>query len=98
METPTDNQLHELAHKRVEFRSHLIVYFVVNAALWMIWYFTGRGYMWPIWPLGGWGIGLIFHYMFEYRTSKYLSEEEEYKKLKREMEEHQSKSGRMSAS
>jgi hypothetical protein len=48
MEPPTDNQLHEMAHKRVEFRIHLFVYCVVNAALWIIWYFTSRGYMWPI--------------------------------------------------
>lgn len=85
MQTLTDKQLHELAHKRVEFRTHLIVYFVVNAGLWLIWFFTYRGYMWPIWPTAGWGIGLIFHYLFEYRTSTLLSEEEEYQKLKKQM-------------
>lgn len=98
METPTDNQLHQMAHKRVEFRIHLFVYCVVNGALWIIWYFTGRGYMWPIWPLAGWGIGLIFNYIFDYRTSRYLSEEEEYKKLKREMDEHKGKPGSVSTS
>jgi hypothetical protein len=36
----------------------------------------------------GWGIGVVFHYMFDYRTARFLSEEEEYKKLKKEMEEH----------
>jgi hypothetical protein len=34
------------------------------------------------WPMGGWAIGLIFHYMFEYRNPKFLSEEE-FNKLKR---------------
>ena len=82
MQTLTDKQLHEMAKKRVEFRTHLVVYLVVNSFLWIIWYFTGQGYMWPIWPMAGWGVGLIFHYIFEYRTSKYFSEEEEYRKLK----------------
>ena len=85
MQALTDNQLHELARKRVEFRRHLVVYFVIISILWMIWFLTGAGYIWPIWPMAGWGIGVIFHYMFEYRSSSFLSEEEEYKKLKREM-------------
>jgi hypothetical protein len=89
MQVPTDTQLHEMARKRVEFRAHLFVYCFTNAALWIIWYFTGQGYMWPIWPLIGWGIGLVFHYVFDYRTSNLLSEEQEYKKLKEKMEQHE---------
>ena len=85
MQTLSDNQLHELARKRVEFRRHLVVYFVIISILWMIWFLTGAGYIWPIWPMAGWGIGVIFHYMFEYKSSSFLSEEEEYKKLKKEM-------------
>jgi hypothetical protein len=85
MKSPTDTQLHELARKRVDFRTHLVVYCLTNAALWIIWFFTGQGYVWPVWPMVGWGIGLLFHYMFEYRSPRFLSEEEEYKKLKKEM-------------
>ena len=85
MQTLSENQLHELARKRVEFRRHLVVYFVIISILWMIWFLTGAGYIWPIWPMAGWGIGVIFHYMFEYKSSSFLSEEEEYKKLKKEM-------------
>ena len=88
MKSPTDTQLRELAHKRVEFRSHLVVYCVIISVLWIIWYITGAGYIWPVWPMAGWGIGLIFHYLFNYRPSRFLSEEEEFKKLKREMEEY----------
>ena len=87
MQTPNDAQLHELARKRVDFRAHLIVYFVVIGALWLIWFFTGASYPWPIWPMTGWGIGVVFHYLFEYRTSRLLSEEEEFEKLKKRMQE-----------
>ena len=87
MRTPTDTQLHELARKRVEFRVHLVVYLVTNTALWIIWFVTSRGYVWPVWPMAGWGIGVVFHYLFEYHSSRFLSEEEEYEKLKRKMQE-----------
>lgn len=90
MEKLNDKQLYEQARKRVEFRRHFVVYFVINSMLWLIWYLTGSNYPWPIWPAAGWGIGLIFHYLFEYRSSKFFSEEQEFKKLKREMGEHQS--------
>lgn len=89
MQTITDTQLRELARKRVEFRIHLVVYCVTNAALWIIWYFTSGSYLWPIWPMAGWGIGLVFHYLFEYRSSRFLSEQEEYEKLKRKFEQRE---------
>jgi hypothetical protein len=85
MQTTTDQQLHELARKRVEFRRHLIVFLVINTTLWLIWWLTGEGYLWPVWPLAGWGIGLIFHYLFEYRNTRMLSEEQEYLRLKKEI-------------
>lgn len=86
MQPLTDAQLHELARKRVDFRTHLIVYAVIISFLWIIWYVTGQGYIWPVWPMAGWGIGIIFHYLFDYRASRYFSEEEEYQRLKKEME------------
>lgn len=86
MQPSTDTQLHELARKRVDFRRHLIVYFVINAALWSLWFVTGQGYPWPVWPMVGWGIGVIFHYLFDYRSSRLLSEDEEFRKLKRQTE------------
>lgn len=82
MQSVTDKQLHEQARKRVEFRSHLVVYCVVIGSLWGIWVLTSDGYPWPIWPSFGWGIGLVFHYLFEYRSSRLFSEEEEFKRLK----------------
>jgi hypothetical protein len=62
-----EEEIYKVARKRVEekkgFYSHLVTYIVVNAVLVLIWAFTGRGYPWFVWPLGGWGIGLIFHFL-----------------------------------
>ena len=88
MQTQFDRELHERARKRVEFRSHLIVYTVIISTLWMIWFLIGGSYIWPIWPMAGWGVGLLLHYLFEYRTSRFLSEEEEYQKLKKKIEQN----------
>jgi hypothetical protein len=87
MQTFTDSQLHELAKKRVEFRRHLIVYLVINTVLWLLWYITDSGYLWPIWPTAGWGVGLIFHYIFDYRASNLFSENEEYERLKKQVKQ-----------
>ena len=47
--------------KKAEFRTHLFVYIVVNAALVTIWVLTGAGFFWPMFPMLFWGIGVIFH-------------------------------------
>ena len=89
MQVSTDTKIREMARKRVDFRIHLVVYCVTNAALWIIWYFTGKGYLWPIWPMTGWGIGVVFNYLFDYRSFKSLWEEEEYNKLKNKANQSQ---------
>ena len=65
----TDEQVYALAKKRVQarrdFTIHLIVYLGVNTLLICLWLFvTGRGFPWFVFPLGGWGIGLVSHYVF----------------------------------
>jgi len=89
MQSLSDSQLKELAHKRVEFRTHLVVYCVINAALWVTWLVTGQGYIWPVWPLVGWGVGLLFHYLFDYRSSKLFSEQREFENLKKRFEQQE---------
>jgi hypothetical protein len=63
----SEEEIYEAARKRVEekkgFYSHLATYIVVNIVLILIWAFTSRDYPWFVWPLGGWGIGLIFHFL-----------------------------------
>ncbi len=64
----SEEQIYEEAKKRVEekkgFYIHLTVYIVVNIGLVLLWASaTGRGYPWFVWSLGGWGTGILFHYL-----------------------------------
>ena len=46
---------------KLDFKTHVVVYVMVNALLITIWAMSGFGYFWPIWPIFGWGIGLASH-------------------------------------
>jgi hypothetical protein len=65
LEGAMENEIEELAKKRVQARSgfviHAAMYAVMNLGLLSIWLMTGRGYPWFMWPLLGWGIGLLAH-------------------------------------
>ena len=54
--------LERLAQKR-EFRTHLVIYWLVMTLLITIWLITtGPGSaFWPIWPMLGWGLGVAIH-------------------------------------
>ena len=89
----TEEQIYEEARKRVEakrgFYSHLVIYVIINIFLVLIWWFaSGGGFPWFIFPLGGWGIGLLFHglgvFFFDRRTNK-AAIEREAEKIKREL-------------
>ncbi|MFM2386290.1 MAG: hypothetical protein RL660_1047 [Bacteroidota bacterium] len=41
---------------------HLVVFLVVNAALWFMWKQGGAGYAWPIWLTSAWFLSLIGHW------------------------------------
>jgi len=63
----SEEEIYSLARKRVEekkgFYTHLAVYIVVNIFLVIIWAVTGAGFPWFVFPLGGWGIGILFHFL-----------------------------------
>lgn len=68
MTTPIpEDEIYQRARKRVKDKKdllvHFIVYLVVNAILIGIWAMSGGGYPWFVWPLGGWGIGIVFHFL-----------------------------------
>jgi 2TM domain len=58
----TEDELREQALQRLkkkrDFRSHLFIYFAVNAMLVVIWAVTGADFFWPIFPILGWGVGV----------------------------------------
>jgi hypothetical protein len=93
----SDEEIYKEAKKRLEekkgFRIHTIVYVVVNAMLATIWWFTGAkitgaGVPWFVFPLGGWGIGLLFHglgvYVFSRQQEDRQAIEKEAEKIRRE--------------
>jgi len=87
----SEEQIYEEAKKRVEqkkgFRTHAIVYAVINAFLALIWWLTGGGFPWFVFPLAGWGIGLLFHglgvYILSGRQEGRQAIEREAEKIRR---------------
>ena len=63
----SEEEIYRQARKRVEekkgFYIHFAVYIIVNIILVIIWATTGAGYPWFLFPLGGWGIGILFHFL-----------------------------------
>lgn len=45
--------------KKRDFKTHLLMYVLVNAMLVVIWAVTDSGFFWPVFVIGGWGIGLV---------------------------------------
>ena len=88
----SEEQIYEEAKKRVEekkgFYIHLTIYIVVNIGLVLLWAFAAdRGFPWFVFPLGGWGIGLLFHYLgvfvFEGKSDR-AAIEKEAEKIRKE--------------
>jgi len=88
----SEEQIYEQAKKRVEekkgFFIHFTVYIVVNIMLVLIWAFAaGGGFPWFIFPLGGWGIGILFHFLGVFvfgRKSDGAAIEKEAEKIRKE--------------
>ena len=81
----SSEERHAAAVKRVkakrDFKSHAVVYVLVNTLLVIIWASAGAAYFWPIWTIAGWGIGLALHAWSVY-FDKPITEDE----IRREME------------
>jgi hypothetical protein len=85
----TEKEIYEAARKRVEekkgFFIHLAVYVVINLMLILLWKFAaGGGYPWFFWSLGGWAIGLVFHFLSVFVFSKQSGWER--REIEKEME------------
>jgi hypothetical protein len=81
-----DPELWEIANKRASFKTHVMVFAVVNLMLWVIWLFIRSPLPWPLFVSIGWGIGLAQHYQEAYQSEKSFAEKE-YEKLLEEKEE-----------
>jgi hypothetical protein len=88
----SEEQIYEEARKRVkakkDFYTHLAAYICVNAFLIIIWAFaSGGGFPWFVFPLGGWGIGIVFHFLEVFvfgGKSDLKAVEKEVERIKRE--------------
>lgn len=62
--------------KRRDFRTHLLIYVLVNTFLVVIWALTTGtgGFFWPAFPIFGWGIGLVAHWYDAYRGDEFGEE------------------------
>ena len=80
----TEEEIYQEAKKRVKAKkdlySHIAVYILVNTFLIIIWAVTSGGFPWFVFPLGGWGIGLMFHildvFVWQRRSDKVAIEKE----------------------
>ena len=76
----SEERLVEEARKRVEAKKglfiHVLVYLLVNALVVTAWHFSGVSFPWFVFPLGGWGIGLVFHFLAVFVFSRRLQWEE----------------------
>lgn len=69
-----DPEKWKMAKKRVAFKYHLLIYFLINIFLWLMWYTniestlsTDRSqFPWPFWETIICGIGIIYNYIATY--------------------------------
>lgn len=74
--TPDESTLRAIAHNRVAqrrgFQLDLLLYVVINLALWALWFSVWPEdygtFPWPILVTGGWAIGLLAHGMLTWWT------------------------------
>ena len=89
-----EQERYEKAKKRVEeikgFYSHLFVYIMVNAILFLINLITDRGHWWFYWPLLGWGIGIIAHASSVFGFFGFFGQEWEERKIREIMDKDRS--------
>jgi 2TM domain len=85
-EAAEDEVLRERAIKglkrRRDFYGHILVYFLVNTFLVLIWALTDvNGFFWPVFPIVGWGIGVVMNAWDVFRNEEFGEEQ-----IRREVE------------
>lgn len=61
-----------IAKEKKGFYIHFIIYLIVNIGLFVQWWIItgGEGFPWVITTTGGWGIGIIAHFIVVFVLSK----------------------------
>ena len=78
-----DEELREMAKKRVEFKDHVFVYIVINLFLVIINIWFSPMFYWFPFVMFFWGIGLVLHLRDAYMIPEAGRVEREYQKLKK---------------
>ncbi|MBD2766562.1 2TM domain-containing protein [Hymenobacter sp. BT664] len=86
-----DPYLWQKAKARAKFKSHLVVYLVINTGFWVIWALTDQGrdglVPWPVWAGAFWGLGLAMNGLAAYGgLSEPQRTQREYERLLREQD------------
>ena len=76
----TDEEIRKMARERVNEKKGFFIHLVV------IWTVTGRGFPWFLFPLGGWGIGVIFHFLGVFVFSQHGTSNWENRQMEKEIE------------
>ena len=85
-----DQRLWQIARARTKFQSHVVVYTLVNAGLWLLWALLpeshGRHELpWPLWTSLFWGLGLALQGFAAYsRLNGGERTQREYERLRAE--------------
>ena len=62
--------------KRRDFRTHLLIYLLVNSALVLIWAISNpHGFFWPVFFLVFWGIGVVMNGWDAYFTGEFSEDD-----------------------
>lgn len=63
LESDIRRKLEEKYEERLGLIVHLVAYLIVNLMLWAIYLLGAGAFPWPLFVTGGWGIGLISHFL-----------------------------------
>lgn len=83
----SEDEMRREAIKRIkkqrDFRTHCVMYVIVNAFLVGIWALTGQGFFWPAFVMGGWGIGLAANAWDVYGNRQVITNEQVDREVER---------------
>lgn len=74
------------AKQKVDFYVHFAIYLVVNAFIFIQWWAIGGPgtFPWFLFPLGGWGIGVVAHFISAFTGGGFLATQtrREYERMR----------------